>query len=102
MTDTKTDFKSNKRDHGKILIIETDMEDDMLASAVDLVENNFHIPKISNQEIAKKLKDEFEAKYYPNWICVVGKSFGCKVNAQKNHYLCFQIENKTIILYKFH
>ncbi len=41
MSDSRTDFKTNKKDHGKILIIETDMEDDILASAFDLVENNF-------------------------------------------------------------
>jgi dynein light chain LC8-type len=77
------------------------MDDDMLITAIDLVEKTYQ-SNISNQEIAQTLKESFEKKYYPTWICIVGKSFGCKINAQKNHYMCIQIGNKTIILYKFH
>ena len=70
----------------KVVIIESDMDDDMQF--------------VANNEMAKKLKETFENKYYPTWNCIVGKSFGCKINAQKKHYLCFKIGDKTIILYK--
>lgn len=91
----------SRKNQEKVLILDTDMEDDMLITAIDIVEKTYQ-SNISNQEIAFKLKEDFEQKYYPTWICIVGKSFGCKVNAQKKHYLNFQIGNKTIILYKFH
>lgn len=97
----KYEQKQARRSQEKVLILDTDMEDDMLITAIDIVEKTYQ-SNISNQEIAHKLKEDFESKYYPTWICIVGKSFGCKVNAQMKHYLCFQIGNKTIILYKFH
>lgn len=83
-------------------ILDTDMNDEMLSFATTTAGEMIINGKSSNQEIAGKLKEEFDDKYYPTWMCIVGKSFGCKINAQKNHYLCFQIDNKTIILYKYH
>jgi len=43
----------------------------MLSTAIDVVKAIFD-SNISNQEIAIRLKEDFEAKYYPTWICVVG------------------------------
>jgi len=101
--DGKLEEKPIKKNLDKAIIIESDMEDDMLTFALDIIEkNSYYFKTISNQELAQKLKEEFENKYYPTWISIVGKSFGSKLNAQKGHYLCFKIENKTIILYKFH
>jgi dynein light chain LC8-type len=90
-----------KRGQEKILIIETDMEDDMLCFLFGIIEKS-NLSNISNQEIALKLKESFENEYYPTWMCIVGKSFGCRINAEDKHYICFKIENKTIILYKYH
>ena len=102
-SDGRTEDKVVKKNQEKAIIVESDMEDDMLTSAMDILEKlSGLISTISNQELAQRFKEEFENKYYPTWICIVGKSFGTKVNAQKGHYLCFRIHNKTIILYKFH
>ena len=84
-----------------IEIIESDMDDDMQIAAIEIASKDYHISNLGNHEIAQKLKETFESKYYPTWNCIVGKSFGCKINAQKKHYLCFQIGNRTVILYKF-
>jgi dynein light chain LC8-type len=91
---------SRKGEQDKVFIIESDMEDDMQFAAIEIASKD---PRSnpSNHELAQKLKDNFESKYYPTWNCIVGKSFGCKINAQKKHYLCFQIGDKTVILYKF-
>jgi dynein light chain LC8-type len=100
-TEQKSDQVKQIKSHLAIIFSpETDMEDDMVKDAKEIVEKIYD-PNISNQEIALKLKADFEAKYSPTWICIVGKSFGCKIESQKKHYLCFQVENKTIILYKF-
>ena len=99
-----TDQKSSaakKEDKEKVLIIESDMDDDMQIAAIEIASYDFRSPNVTNQEIAQKLKETFESKYYPTWNCIVGKSFGCKINAQKKHYLCFQIGSRTVILYKF-
>ena len=81
------------------ILEETEMEDDMVTTALEIVEKN---KQLNNQELCQKFKEEFESKYYPTWICIVGKSFGCKINAQKKHYLCLQYDKKIIIIYKYH
>ena len=85
----------------KVVIIESNMDDDMQFTAMEIASKDYPRSNSSNHEMAKKLKETFESKYYPTWNCILGKSFGCKINAQKKHYLCFKIGDKTIILYKF-
>ena len=85
----------------KVVIIESNMDDDMQFAAMEIASKDYPRSKSNNYEMAKKLKETFESKYYPTLNCIVGKSFGCKINTQKNHYLCFKIGDKTIILYKF-
>ena len=85
----------------KVVIIESNMDDDMQFSAMEITSKDYPRTNSYNYEMAKKLKETFESKYYPTWNCIVGKSFGCKINTQKNHYLCFKIGDKTVILYKF-
>ena len=92
---------SKREGQEKVLILESDMDDDMQIAAIEIASKDYHISNLGNHEIAQKLKETFESKYYPTWNCIVGKSFGCKINAQKKHYLCFQIGNRTVILYKF-
>ena len=92
---------SRKLGQEKVFIIESDMDDDMQFAAIKIASKDYPRSNSSNHEMAQKLKDTFESKYYPTWNCIVGKSFGCKINAQKKHYLCFQIGDKTVILYKF-
>jgi dynein light chain LC8-type len=91
-----------KQGQEKVLIIESDMDDDMQIAAIEIATKDSHISNIGNHEIAQRLKDAFETKFYPTWVCIVGKSYGCRINAQKKHYLCFQIDNRTVILYKYH
>lgn len=91
---------TSQRPGAKLFNLETDMDDGMLMFAKEIVRSKYD-SNYSNQEIAYKLKEAFEQKYYPTWICIVGKSFGCKIEAQPKHYLRFQLENKVIILYKF-
>ena len=85
----------------KVVIIETNMDDDIQFTAMEIASKDYPRSNSNNYEMAKKLKEIFESKYYLTWNCIVGKSFGCKINAQKKHYLCFKIGDKTIILYKF-
>ncbi|MCQ2817251.1 MAG: dynein light chain family protein [archaeon] len=94
--------QANPHKGEKVLVIDSDMEDDMQKSAIE-VANSFlkEDPQRNDAEIAKLIKNEFESRYYPTWNCIIGKSFGLKINAQKRHYMCFQIGSRTIILYKF-
>jgi len=81
------------------ILEETEMDDEMVMTALEIVEKN---KQMNNQELCQKFKEEFDSKYNPNWVCIVGKSFGCRVVAQKRHYLCFQHDQKIVIIYKYH
>ena len=94
-------ISSKEENQDKVLLIDSDMDDDMKLTAFEIASKDYHISNLGNHEIAQKLKETFESKYYPTWNCIVGKNFGCKINAQKNHYLCFKIGSRTVILYKF-
>ena len=95
-------ISSKVENQDKVLIIDSDMDDDMQIAAIEIISKDYyHISNLGNHEIAQKLKETFESKYYPTWNGIVGKNFDCKINAQKNHYLCFQIGSRTVILYKF-
>ena len=67
----------------KVVIIETNMDDDMQFTAMEIASKDYPRSNSNNYEMAKNLKETFESKYYPTWNCIVGKSFGCKINAQK-------------------
>lgn len=99
--ESKSDQKQgHKRE--KVLIIESDMDDDMQKAAMEVASTFLKDGQTkSDAEIAKSIKTELEERYYPTWNCIIGKNFGFKINAQKRHYICFQIGSRTIILYKF-
>ena len=55
----------------KVVIIESDMDDDMQFAAMEIASKDYPRSNSSNQEMAKKLKETFESKYYPTWNCIV-------------------------------
>ena len=65
----------------KVVIIESDMDNDMQFAAMEIESKDYPRSNSNNHEMAKKLKETFESKYYPTWNCIVAKSFGCKINA---------------------
>ena len=90
-------------DNNKIVIIESDMEDDMLQFVFKSLKVDQQGKTDDNQTLAKHLKSEFEKKYSPTWNCIVGKKFGFKITSQVKHYACLERKDKdiTIVLYKF-
>jgi dynein light chain LC8-type len=94
---------AGRHDNNKVVIIESDMEDDMLRFAFESLNFNQQGKAADNQTIAKHLKEAFEKKYSPTWNCIVGKKFGFKITSQVKHYACLERKDKdiTIVLYKF-
>jgi dynein light chain LC8-type len=37
----------------------------------------------------------------PSWHCIVGKSFTSVVTYESRHYIHFDIDDKSVILFKF-
>mmetsp|Transcript_80576 Transcript_80576/g.94004 ORF Transcript_80576/g.94004 Transcript_80576/m.94004 type:complete len:91 (-) Transcript_80576:87-359(-) len=72
-----------------------DMKNDAIAQAKYAAE---HI-KVENK-ISEHLKKFFDAKYGPNWHCLVGKSFNFYVSHESKHYIFFYVGPLAILLYK--
>jgi hypothetical protein len=55
--------------------------------------NNFRI-------IAMEIKKEFDKKYKPCWHCIVGENFGSFVTHESKNFILFEIDGKSILLFK--
>ncbi len=58
-------ISSKVENQDKVLIIDSDMDDDMQIAAIEIISKDYHISNLGNHEIAQKLKETFESKYYP-------------------------------------
>ena len=52
------------------------------------------------KDIAKYIKQEFDAKYTPTWHCVVGRSFGSFVTHESSCFIYFVVDGVSILLFK--
>lgn len=62
------------------------------------------------EDLAKKLKLDFDQKFNCSWQCVVGKfhgshgcagkNFGCDIGFEDRHYIYFYIGTLAILLWK--
>eukprot|EP00392_Amoebophrya_sp_AT5.2_P001268 g1270.t1 len=54
----------------------------------------------TEKDIAKHIKNFFDAKYAPGWHCIVGKSFNCAATFEAKTYAFFQIGPMMILVFK--
>ena len=54
----------------------------------------------TEREQSEFIKHFFDNKYFPNWHCVVGKSYAGYVTYMSKHYIFFYIGQLAILLYK--
>lgn len=62
------------------------------------------------EDLAKRLKQEFDTRFNCSWQCVVGrksnslmvigKNFGCDIGYEDRHYIYFYIGTLAILLWK--
>jgi dynein light chain LC8-type len=52
------------------------------------------------EDLAKKLKLDFDLKFHCSWQCVVGKNFGCDIEFEAKHYIYFYVGSLAILLWK--
>jgi dynein light chain LC8-type len=52
------------------------------------------------QNVANVIKQEFNKKYKPYWHCIVGPTFSLSVSHEKNCYICFDLGEDRIVLFK--
>ena len=54
----------------------------------------------SEKDIAKHVKQHFDAKYSPNWHVVVGKNFAHHGTYEAKTYMFFYISQIAVLVYK--
>ncbi len=62
-------------DHGKAIVKNADMPEDMQQFAVDCARSAMDSYNIE-KDIAAQVKKDFDKKYTPTWHCIVGRNFG--------------------------
>ncbi|KAH8342554.1 hypothetical protein KR059_004780 [Drosophila kikkawai] len=71
----------------------TDMGQEMQENAIECAKQAIGAYEIESQ-IAKYIKNEFDAKFKPNWHCIVGSDF------DPDHLIYFYLDQLAILLYK--
>ncbi|KAH8280807.1 hypothetical protein KR054_002708 [Drosophila jambulina] len=75
----------------------TDMTQKMQESAIDCAKQA--IDKYETEfQIAKYVKNEFDAKFEPRWHCTVGNDFGAYVSHKPDHYIYFHLGQLAFLL----
>ncbi len=54
----------------------------------------------TEKEAATAIKAFFDAKYAPNWHCVVGKSFAAHMSYENKTFIFFYVGQVGVLLYK--
>jgi hypothetical protein len=52
------------------------------------------------QDAAVYIKDVFDKKYKPKWHCILAPNFGLSVQPDKNCFICFDLGEVKILLFK--
>ncbi|KAH8345373.1 hypothetical protein KR059_010883, partial [Drosophila kikkawai] len=77
----------------------TDMGQEMQESAFECAKQAIGAYEIESH-IAKYIKNEFDAKFIPNWHCIVGSDFRKSVSHDPDHLIYFYLDQLAILLYK--
>ncbi|XP_066265227.1 dynein light chain LC6, flagellar outer arm-like isoform X1 [Branchiostoma lanceolatum] len=72
-----------------------DMKDHAVATAKPLVAE-----KKPHKDIASALKKEFDGKYEPTFICIVGTDFGSSITHTKDCFIYMYMNKTAIMLFK--
>lgn len=52
------------------------------------------------RQIAMDIKKDFDKRYKPCWHCIVGENFGSFVTHEAKTFIFFEINGKSILLFK--
>lgn len=86
--------------YSKAVSIKTNgMPEEMQLFAIELAKEA--LEKCSNyEEMAKKMKLEFDKRYGATWHCIVGTQFGSYLNHEANRNTFFFIGREGFLLWK--
>ena len=58
------------------------------------------LPIMTEMEISKHIKAQFDEKYGPTWHCVVGSDFKLQCTHEAKHFIFFYHGKTAVALYK--
>ncbi|XP_066265705.1 dynein light chain LC6, flagellar outer arm-like isoform X1 [Branchiostoma lanceolatum] len=90
----KSDPKEVKED-----VKQCEMPDDMKQHAIDTAKP-LVAKKKPHKEVASTLKKEFDEKYEPTWICIVGTDYGSSITHAKECFIYMYLNKTAIMLFK--
>ena len=73
----------------------SEMRNDALAQGAQAVSKY-----VTEKEAAGAIKAFFDAKYAPNWHCVVGKNFAAHMSYENKTFIFFYVGQVGVLLYK--
>ncbi|XP_078583933.1 dynein light chain LC6, flagellar outer arm-like [Branchiostoma floridae x Branchiostoma japonicum] len=94
-------FKEDEANAGdvKVNIKQCEMPDDMKDHAVETAKP-LVAEKKPHKDIASALKKEFDSKYEPTFICIVGTDFGSSITHTKDCFIYMYMNKTAIMLFK--
>ncbi|CAH1250425.1 dynein light chain LC6, flagellar outer arm-like isoform X2 [Branchiostoma lanceolatum] len=93
-SDEDSDPKEVKED-----VKQCEMPDDMKQHAIDTAKP-LVAKKKPHKEVASTLKKEFDEKYEPTWICIVGTDYGSSITHAKECFIYMYLNKTAIMLFK--
>jgi dynein light chain LC8-type len=83
----------------KVVVKSADMSDEMQRVAVTIAVTALGKFELE-RDMARFLKDQFDARYQPSWHCIVGRSFGSFVTHENGGFIYFYVDRFAFMLYK--
>ncbi|XP_035662835.1 dynein light chain LC6, flagellar outer arm-like isoform X1 [Branchiostoma floridae] len=83
----------------KINVKQCEMPDDMKEHATNTA-TPLVKEKKPHKDIASALKKEFDSKYEPTFICIVGTDFGSSITHTKDCFIYMYLNKTAIMLFK--
>lgn len=84
-----------------------DLPDDVLRDAIDTSNAVLEKEEQTTNDFEKygldcaaSIKEQFDARWKPNWHCVIGRSFGSFVTHEMKKFAFFYLGDKAILLFK--
>ena len=84
----------------KVVVRMCDMPEKMQSFAIETAKEAKRRITSGNQDIAKKVKVDFDQNYQGNWHCIVGSDFGSFVSHESNSAIFFYIGRDAFLIWK--
>lgn len=83
----------------KVVVKNSDMEDDMKEEATKITQEAFDQFKVE-KDIAAYIKKEFDSKFGAAWHCIVGRNFGSYVTHETRNFIYMYVKQVAVLLFK--